>query len=76
MRSRMDDAGRGADADDAARRLLRELRSPQNGRFLRSLAPFRVEEVLPGRLKTLLRRMEEAETRSATAPGPRSARPE
>lgn len=41
--------------------LLRELRSPQNLRFLRGLPPFRVEDGLPEPIETLLRRLEAAE---------------
>jgi hypothetical protein len=48
----------------ASRLLLRELRSPQNARYLRALHPFRLDEEVPDMFGSLLDQLDEAESRS------------
>lgn len=53
------------DREDGGALLRRELRLPHNARFLRGLAPFRLEQEVPEMLVALLRDLEAAEAGSA-----------
>lgn len=52
------------DRRGAGRLLLRELRSPQNARYLRGLHPFRLDDEVPDMFGDLLDQLDRAESRS------------